>query len=108
LAYLDVHEELRFSKSDKTLRSVTGIQKITTNDAHLVTEIGLLGQALIVRSVWDIREHLTKGRLVPVLTHDPIEPNGDIWLLASAGRMQTKRVRALFDYISTEIMKYLD
>jgi DNA-binding transcriptional LysR family regulator len=107
LAYLDVHEDLRFSKSKLALKSVTGIQKVKTNDANLVTELGLTGQAMIVRSVWDIRSHIDKGKLVPVLTHDPIEPNGDIWLLASAGRLQTKRVRALFDHISSEIIQYL-
>lgn len=108
MAYLDVHASLRFSRSQTTLAALAPTRMITSNDARLITQLGLLGRAVIVRSLWDVRGYLARGRLVALLEDDPLEPNGDLWLLASAGRLKSKRVRALFDHLCAHAPAHLE
>ncbi len=94
------HLEMRFSKSKTRLKDLLVSSKnFSTNDPGVMTRLILDHEAIGVRSTWDIKSDLKDGSLVELFPNDPLEHLGEIWLLSSTGRMQTKRVRALFDYL---------
>ncbi len=101
------HLSARFAKGGPQVKDVIGEQKFATNEGVLVARLGVQGHGLAVRSRWSIRRELESGALVPVLPKHPLEPMGDIWLLSSAGRMQSARIRAVFEMLIEESKAYL-
>lgn len=101
------HLDARFQPKGRLLREVLGDQHFATNEGLLVTQLGVRGHGVIIRSRWSVQGELTSGALVPVLPEYPIEPLGDLWLLASAGRLQSPRIRAVFEMLVEESRAYL-
>ncbi|HWZ89495.1 MAG TPA: LysR family transcriptional regulator [Polyangiaceae bacterium] len=102
------HLNARFRGKGLSVRDVIGEQHLATNEGLLVTRLGARGYGVVIRSRWSVREELESGALVPVLPAHPIEPLGDLWLLASAGRLRSPRVRAVFEMLLAESKAYLD
>lgn len=106
---LPQHSELRFSKSKTRLKDLlTSSKNFSTNDPGVMTHLILDHEAIGVRSTWDIKSNLKNGSLVELFPQDPLEHLGEIWLLYSSSRMQTKRVRALFDYLMKVCPGYIE
>lgn len=97
--YMNYHGDAVFKNVKKTLRDVTNTPPLATNEGVLVKQLGMSGHGVIARSQWSIKEELDSGKLVPVLSKFPITPMGPIWLLSTAGRMQSARVKAVFDML---------
>lgn len=103
IGLIPVHYDLKFLKEGTKLKTAVGQQKIRTSDTNAILQYALAHESIIVRSYWHVRELLLRKTLVHVLEQSPLENNGDIWLLSSTGRLQTKRVRVLFDYLAKEL-----
>lgn len=101
------HLNARFSRNGPLVKDVLGKQCFATNEGALVAKLGVLGHGLVVRSRWSIRGELEAGTLVPVLPKHPLEPLGDLWLLSTAGRLQSARIRAVFEMLVAESKAYL-
>ena len=101
------HLGARFAKGGPQVKDVMGAQYFSTNEGVLVARLGTQGLGLVVRSRWSIRGELESGALVPVLPKHPLQPVGDIWLLSSAGRLQSARIRAVFEMLVEQSKAYL-
>ena len=102
------HLNARFRSKGRRVRDVIGEQRLATNEGLLVTRLGVRGHGVVIRSRWSVRDELASGALVPVLPAHPIEPLGDLWLLASAGRLRSPRIRAVFEMLLEASRSYLD
>lgn len=101
------HLGARFAKSGRQVKDVIGPQRFTTNEGALVAKLGAAGHGLVVRSRWSIKDELEAGALVPVLPLHPLEPLGSIWLVSTAGRLQSARIRAVFEMLVERSKPYL-
>ncbi len=102
LLMLDVHRGVPIGKAALTLGDLEKSKTITCSDGGFLTELALRGSGILVRSIWDVREHLKKGRLVQVLKNYPLEPFGSIYAVIPSRRYLAPRVRALLDLIERE------
>lgn len=108
ILYLTSYGNSRFSKSKSKLKEVVGPRSFMTNDPSLITKLIHEGIGVGVRSTWDVKEPLAKKEFVELFPKDPLEKIGEIWLLSSTGRIQSKRVRALFDHLALELKNWLN
>ena len=99
LLFLDMHQDRKFAKSQMLVKELAPLRKFTCNDALSLTAAGLEGHGILIRSRWDVQKFIETGELIEILKDDYLDGNGHVWLLASAGRLQSKRVRALYEYI---------
>ncbi|WNG58816.1 LysR family transcriptional regulator [Archangium gephyra] len=104
---MNYHLGLEFAKTETPLADVMGQPRLATNEGELVTKLGLGGHGLIVRSKWAVKRYLEDGSLVEVLPKFPLTNAGDIWLVSSAGRMQSARIRAVFEMFIEESRRFL-
>lgn len=104
---MNYHLNAKFQKSGQMLKDVMGAPCLHTNEGELVKKLGVIGQGLIVRSRWSIRDEIKKGTLVEALPKHPLEKHSDIWLISSVGRMQSARIRAVFEMFIEQMKTYL-
>lgn len=71
---------------------------MSTNDGESALAWALDGQGLIVRSEWDVAEHLRRGALRQVLPQWQFSP-ADIYLVFPARNNRPDKVRALVDFL---------
>lgn len=98
LIYIPIHADVAFEKQEITLKEL-GETKLKTNDPALVAKWGLEGEGIIARSAWSIRSEIQKGQLVPVLKSQPLKSAGDVWLVATPGRLKIPRIRSAYQAI---------
>jgi LysR family transcriptional activator of dmlA len=106
--YYTQHGDKKFQKNGGKLSEVMADRKFITNDSILISRNILGGKGIGVRSSWDVKEALNKKELIEVLPKEPLEKIGEVWLLSSTGRMQTHRVRELFNHLSSELGRYIE
>lgn len=102
LLYLDFHKEIRFSGTEIRLSDVTKHRNFLSNDAASLVQMGLKGKGVLVRSFWDIEDHIQSGKLVPILTEFPLENFGSVWLVHPMNRTPSRRVMALRNFLESE------
>ncbi|WP_244279791.1 LysR family transcriptional regulator [Leptospira brenneri] len=102
LLYLDLHKELRFSGTNLSLGEVTGKRNFLSNDASSLVQMGLKGKGVLIRSFWDIDEHVEKGNLVPILNDYPLENFGKVWVVHPNHRAPSKRVMVFRNFLESE------
>lgn len=107
LLFINTSENLKFSKSKIKLKEFLSRRRFLTNDPTVLTRLSLAGMGIAARSQWDVKDSIKKGELKVVLKSDPFESQGEIWLLSSTGRMQSQRVRTLFEYLAQRLPSYI-
>ena len=73
--------------------------KLTTNDGAIAVAWALDGHGIVLRSEWDIADHLKSGRLVQVLPQYHT-PDADIYAVYPQRHQLSARVRALVDFVA--------
>jgi DNA-binding transcriptional LysR family regulator len=74
---------------------------LSTNDGSSALAWALKGHGILLRSQWDIAEHLRHKRLVPVLK-DWHTPNADIYAVFHTANQLPAKVRAAVDLLANE------
>lgn len=99
---LDVHRKCRFSKDDVKIGEVAGRPEVRCDNGWFLTELALEGRGVLVRSIWDVRDHLKRGKLVRVLEKHPLDSFGNIYAVVPSRKYLAPRVRAFLDLIQKE------
>ncbi|WP_411822825.1 LysR family transcriptional regulator [Leptospira sp. 'Mane'] len=102
LLFLDMHEDVSFVNTKLSLNDLKGNRRFKCNDAASLVKQGLLGKAILIRSIWDFQEYIRKGELVRVLPNEPLENFGDIWMLTPISRIPSRRVKGLLQFFEEE------
>jgi len=99
LLMLSVHRKCRFEKSELVLGEFERYKTLTCENGALLTDMAVNGQGVLVRSIWDAREHFRSGSLVQVLQKHPLETFGHIHAVVPSKRYLAPRVRAFLDFV---------
>lgn len=99
LLTLDIHEECAFLNNSIRLKELANSKKITCSNGWFLTQLALEGWGILVRSRWDVQEHLKNGALVQVLKKHPLENFGHIYAVIPSRRFLAPRVRKFLDFI---------
>jgi len=75
---------------------------LTSNDGEVVVRLALDGHGIILRSNWDIHEHILSGKLVPILP-DYQAPHADIYAVYQQRRHTPERISKLVHYLSEKL-----
>lgn len=78
------------------VESVKVSANLSSNDGQCALTWALEGRGILLRSQWDIAEHLRQGRLVPVLL-DWVHPSADIYAVFQTTNQMPAKIRALVD-----------
>ena len=105
LLLLDIHKSCSFVSSDVKLQDFFDCRKIVCNNGWFLTELALQHHGVLVRSVWDVQEHLRKGRLVQVLKKMPLKSFGNIYAVIPSRRYLAPRVRVFLDFLLEKAKK---
>src|SRR5258707_12432943 len=73
LLMLSVHGGCRFLNGSYKLQDFEKSKWITCENGAFLIDLALRDFGILVRSIWDVREYLRKGKLVQVLETHPIE-----------------------------------
>jgi len=88
----------RFSKDGREqAHKVSG--RFSSNDGEVAVRLALDGHGLILRSRWDVHEHLASGRLVSLLT-DHQAPRADIYAVYQQRRHVPQRIVAFVRHLA--------
>lgn len=86
--------KLRAGAEERTLK-VTG--PLSTNNGEMATKWALDGHGIILRSVWDVRDDLASGRLLPLLPEWRQEAN--IWAVYPTRLSRSAKVRVAVEFL---------
>ncbi|WP_432825739.1 LysR family transcriptional regulator [Dactylosporangium sp. CA-092794] len=90
-------------------RGIRGVQikgHLSSNDGDVVTTWALDGRGIIMRSEWQVRQHLMSGALVRVLP-EVATPEADVYALYDAERHVPRRVVELIDFLAERLPRRL-
>jgi DNA-binding transcriptional LysR family regulator len=79
---------------------------LSSNDGEVAMSLALDGHGLILRSRWDVQEHLESGRLLAVL-EDYEAPLADIYAVYQHRRHIPQRISVFSHYLAQELAKRL-
>jgi LysR family transcriptional regulator, transcriptional activator for dmlA len=77
---------------------------LASNDGEVVTDWCLRGLGLILRSAWNVEEHLREGRLVQVM-EGVGDQRADVFVVFEPWPHIPRRVHAFADFIASEMPK---
>lgn len=80
---------------------------LSSNSGEVVEEWGLAGLGIMLKSVWDVEDHLADGRLVELLPAACRE-RADIFLLFPDRRNLPRRTRLFVDFVTARLAEYGD
>jgi LysR family transcriptional activator of dmlA len=86
--------KLRAGNEDRTAK-VTG--PLSTNHGEVAVQWAVDGRGVVLRSIWDVREHLQCGRLVRVLTDHQQEAN--VWAVYPSRLDTSAKVRVCVEFL---------
>lgn len=75
---------------------------LSSNDGEVAMQLALEGHGLILRSRWDVQEHLLSGRLRPLLSHYEA-PRADIFAVYQYRRHVPQRILAFVRYLAQSL-----
>jgi len=78
----------------------------TTNYGEAITEAAVADAGIALKSIWDIRELLAAGSLIPVLEDYCVEPLWSLWAIRPPGQMVPARVRAFVDFMEMKFRQF--
>lgn len=95
----------RFESSDGSLaqRSIRVHGRLASNDAEAMTRMALDGHGVLLRSWWDVHEHLASGELIALLPQWQ-GVRADFHLLYSERARESARVRQFVDFMMAEMI----
>lgn len=97
---LDVHRRCQLKETGARLGDYVRPAALRCNDGAFLTEAALAGEGILLRSLWDVQEHLESGSLIQVLKAHPLAPFGHIYAVLPGRRLLTPRVRAFVDHLT--------
>jgi DNA-binding transcriptional LysR family regulator len=103
---LDLHRECRFRDGSYKLKAFANSRKLSCENGAFLTDLALNDFGVLVRSIWDVREHLHKGELVQVLKKHPLETFGHIYAVIPSRRFLAPRVRTFLDFVVERASKW--
>jgi len=106
LLSLSIHNRCRFKSGAYKLEDFSRSKKLVSENGWFLTELALQGFGVLVRSIWDVREHLKAGSLVQVLKRHPLETFGNIYAVIPSRRYLAPRVRVFLDFIVEDASKW--
>jgi DNA-binding transcriptional LysR family regulator len=106
LLSLDIHSKCRFVSGKYRLEDFSQSRKFVSDNGWFLTELALQGFGVLVRSAWDVRDHLRSGTLLQVMKRHPLENFGNIYAVIPSRRYLAPRVRAFFDFIVNESARW--
>lgn len=83
-------------------QSVKVSGRLASNDGEVITRLALDGHGVMLRSWWDVNEHLASGALVALLP-DWQGVRADFYAVYEQRRHVPARLRAFTDYVQREI-----
>lgn len=94
----------RFEQSDQPtkIQSVKVSGRLASNDGEVITRLALDGHGVMLRSWWDVNEHLASGALVALLPGWQ-GVRADFYAVFEQRRHVPARLRAFIDYVQREI-----
>lgn len=92
--------KLRSGANDQTVK-VTG--PLSTNNGEMATLWAINGHGIILRSYWDIAQHLATGELVPLLPEWTQEAN--IWAVYPSRLTLSAKVRVCVEFLQESFAK---
>ncbi|TVU89635.1 LysR family transcriptional regulator [Vreelandella titanicae] len=94
----------RFEPCDQRtkLQSVKVNGRLASNDGEVITRLALDGHGVMLRSWWDVNEHLASGALVELLPGWQ-GVRADFYAVYEQRRHVPARLRAFIDYVQREI-----
>lgn len=96
---LAVHEKCSFKTGGGKLKNFSGSKKLTCENGAFLTDLAIHGFGVLVRTAWDVQQHLEKGRLIQVLKKYPLETFGHIYAVIPSRRFLAPRVHAFLDFV---------
>lgn len=88
--------------SPTDVQSVKVSGRLASNDGEVVTRLALEGHGVMLRSWWDVNEHLASGALVPLLPGWQ-GVRADFYALFEHRRHIPRRISAFIDYLQEEM-----
>jgi LysR family transcriptional activator of dmlA len=104
--FINTHGELQFKSQKTKVKNFLNPRKFITNDPGVLTRLALDGVCVSIRPWWNVKDYVESKRLEQVLKQEAFNSLGDVWLLSSVGKMQTHRVRMLFDDMVVALAPY--
>lgn len=104
--FLNPHGEAILKSNKTKVKNLFSERNFITNDPGILTRLAVAGQGITIRPWWNVRDFVEKKELQVVLPKEVFNEVGDVWLLSSVGRMQTQRVRTLFDELIIVLSPY--
>ncbi|NRB56335.1 MAG: LysR family transcriptional regulator [Salinicola sp.] len=94
----------RFEAADdtRTRRAIRVHGRLASNDAEAMTRMALDGHGVLLRSWWDVHEHLASGDLMPLLPQWQ-GIRADFHLLYAERARDSARIRQFVDFMTTEM-----
>jgi DNA-binding transcriptional LysR family regulator len=71
----------------------------------LINKLLMSGKGIGIRSLWDVKKDIVNKKLQLVLPESYFPSQGDVWVLSSPGRLQSEKVRNLYEYLVKELAK---
>lgn len=92
----------RFERDDdpQVVQSVKVSGRLASNDGEVVTRLALDGHGVMLRSWWDVHDHLASGALVPLLS-EWRGVRADFYAVYEQRRHVPARIRAFIDHLET-------
>jgi len=99
LLTLDIHSKCAFIGSGLRLGEFSKGKKVSCENGAFLTDLALNGFGILVRSIWDVQDHLKQGRLLQVLKNHPLETFGFIHAVVPSKRFLAPRVRTFLEFV---------
>jgi DNA-binding transcriptional LysR family regulator len=96
---LDLDRERFFGPSQLKLKDLSSRRKIECRDGWFLTQLALNDFGILIRSVWDVRDHLRRGELVQVLPDYPLGDFGHLYAVIPDKKFLAPRVRSFLDFL---------
>ncbi len=93
----------RFTRG-RTSESVRVRGPLASNDGEVVKLWCLAGHGVMLRSEWDVAEHIRDGSLVPLL-NDYAAPNSDLVAWFLPGQQRAGKVKSFLEFLAESIGK---
>ncbi len=99
LLSLKVHSRCQFKGTSIQLAEFNKSKRTSCENGWFLTQLALSGNGILIRSKWDVQEHLQKGELVEVLKDFPLGDFGYIYAVIPSRKFLAPRVSAFLDFI---------
>ena len=106
--FTNTHGESVFKTNKMKVKTFLKTRDFLTNDPGVLTGLTLDGVCISVRPWWNVKDYIESSELEMVLKNEVITPLGEVWLLSSVGKLQTHRVRILFDEMVEVLGPYFE